>query len=403
MVPRSEVVKHPEVRVRVRSGAIASLIVLGVLQAPSAAWADEGHPGEPPNEIPLLRTGPVFGPISIPDVSTTPNGQVGAPAGCGSPEGAAAYKVVLQEQARLDLTVTEQDPDGLCALGLYRAQGLSSIYDVDEREPNTISETMCLGGVCDITHRFGVGTFYVVIWPQGIGPVSRDVSILGELRGFPTITGALTGRAIGSCRRIEKGTTTLLQVDVEPTPPAPFDEVTVTRFDRGTGATTGLGSIELDDDGTGSLRIADVARGYHDIVVRWGGSATRVPRALERCLIVRGPTNVKVQPRGERFGYDDYVVYRDGDRMTFRLPVMPDAPPAKGELDLRIERNIGNHAYVPFEVRRNVEVVDSLAIYRMRAQYRSNGLPFYRMRAEWQGSNTHAPAKSAWICFQINR
>jgi hypothetical protein len=121
-----------------------------------------------------------------------------------------------------------------------------------------------------------------------------------------------------------------------------------------------------------------------------------------RCLIVRGPTKLDIRPRGERYRYDDYAVWSDGDRMVFRLPVLPWPPAANGELAVRIERNIGHHLYKDWVVHKHIAVIDGLAILRLRANYRSDGLPFYRMRTEWHGSNTHAPAKSDWICFQVN-
>lgn len=379
-------------------------LVGGLLNLPSAAFAAPGHPGEPLSTVPSLRPGPEFsfGPISIPSVTTVDNDLSGLdPAwGCGTAEGAAAYQLEPDERARLVLNVTELDADGLCAIGVYRS-GVASVYDVSGRAPFVHLERTCSGN-CAITTRLDPGTYFVVIWPRGNGSVSREVGIDGSVRGFSTIDSSLTGVTLANgCKRIDRGQRTTLSYDVEPRP-LTTEEVLVSRIDRRTGEETSFGPQPLNGEGAGSLVISGLLRGYHDIVVRHEGTAERMPARVVRCLIVRGPTKLDIRPRGERYTYDDYFVWSDGDRMVFRLPVLPWPPAASGELSIRIERNIGNHRYKDWVVHKHIPVTDGLALLRLRANYRSNGLPFYRMRTEWRGSNTHAPAKSDWICFQID-
>lgn len=385
---------------RFHRGGVVAVLTGSLLALPQVASAAPGHPGEPMSAVPELREG--FGAISLPSVSTTPNGDSGAPEGCGTAEGAAAFRIELAEPARLEIAVTELDPDGLCAVGLYR-DGLDSLYDVAGRAPYTLLEPRCTGS-CEVAQRLESGLTYLVVWPRGEGNVSREVAIDGLIRGFPRLDATLTGDAVdGGCRRIDRGQTTTLRYDVVPAPIDPSDRfVTVSRIDRRTGSVTDLGTQPLADDGSGSLVIERVARGYHDVIVRFDGSTQRTPRQVGRCSVVRGPSKLEIRTRGERYRYDDYAVWRDGDRMVFRLPVFPWPPGAKGELNVRIERNIGNHRYMPWEVRKGLTVEDGLAVLRMKAIYRSNGYPFYRMRTEWPGSNTHAPATSRWICFQVD-
>lgn len=380
---------------------IGSLAVAAVLATPAVAAAAPGHPGEPLATVPSIRVEPGFGPIGWPSVSTTSNGDAGAPAGCGDAEGAAAFKADLDEPAHLSLTVAELDPNGLCGVGIYRS-GVGSIYDVAGRVPHTILEQVC-AATCSIETRLEPGVSYIVVWPRGTGSAGRDVSLSGSLRGFPVIDARLSGADVGSCRRIERGATALLRYDVAPTPTDDADRiVTVSRIDRRTGAVVALGDHPLGPDGAGSLELAGVPRGYHDVIVAFDGSPSRTPRQRRVCLVVRGPSKLEVRPRGERYRYDDYAVWRAGDRMVFRLPVFPWPPGANGEIAVRIERNIGNHRYMDWEVRRDIPVRDGLGVLRMRARYRANGFPFYRMRTEWPGSNTHAAGKSPWICFQVN-
>ena len=387
-------------------GSLTTLLVGGLLGLPITAQAAPGHPGVPLDDVPRLRSEPgPFGAISLPNVSTVPNGTSGVPAGsdCGDAQGAAAFRTDdLDEPARLELRVSELDVDGLCAVGVYR-DGVGSLYDVPGRAPFTLIEPVC-AAICTLAARLEPGISYIVVWPRGSGDVSRDVSIDGTLRGFPSLSSSLSGTDIADrCKRIDKGESTTLRYDVVPTPLDPADRVVaVSRIDRRTGTGTDLGTHPLDENGEGSLVIPGVARGYHDVIVRFDGSLTRTPRQVGRCLAVRGPSKLDIRTRGERYRYDDYAVWRDGDRMVFRLPVFPWPPGANGELNVRIERNVGNHRYIPWDVRKGIEVEDGLAVLRMKAVYRSNGLPFYRMRTEWPGSNTHAPATSKWICFQVN-
>jgi hypothetical protein len=382
--------------VRIRKG-LATGVVLSFLAVPATVYAAPGHPGDPIASTPPLSV--ALGPIDL-DTTTTPNGQVGAPAECGPAEGASAFKIDFARETRLDLVVTELTADGLCAVSIYE-DGVTSIYDPAGRAQFLELEQIC-DTSCTIGTRLAAGTHYLVVWPRGTGAVSRDMNLTGSIKGFPTMTGNLTGVRAGSCRRIDNGRSSTFHFDVAPTPPSSDREVTVSRRNRATGATTQVGTVLLAGNGEGSIEISGAPRGFHDVIVQFDGSETQTPRQLRRCLVVRGPSKLKIITKGERYRWADYAVWRDDDIMVFRIPVTPNPPGAKGKLNIRIERNIGNHQYKPWEVLKGVQVTDGLAVLRKKAIYRSNGLPFYRMRAEWPGSATHAPGKSPWICYQVN-
>lgn len=367
------------------------------------ALAAPGHSGSPPDSAPLLRNG--YGAIDIPNDTTTPNGQVGAPAGCGSAEGAAVYRIELTERAKLRIEVNEIDPDGICAVGLYRKRSsgnvLNDLYDIPARAPFTHREIEC-AGACSLVQTLGSNTHYLAIWPSGSGAVSKAFAIEGTLKALPTITGRLTGKRVGSCRRIDKGGETTLTFQVTP-PPAPTTDVSVTRRSRWTGDTTDLGIVPVDPSGEGELTIPAGLRGYHDVKVSVPATPTTEPRTLRLCLIVRGPSKIGIDPRKWRYQYDDYSVWRHGDTMVVRFPVMPGTK-ARGRMNVRIIRQYASgERYEPFTVIRGLKVKDGVLVFRMKAKYRPGGLPFYRIRGEWLGSHTYKPAKSAYICFQINR
>lgn len=391
-------------RTRIRNGCQvllpAAMFLAGFAPVVASAGGTAGHPGEPLSSIPLLRSG--FGPISVPSVTTTPNGSVGAPAACGAPEGAAAYRLDLAEPAHLDLTVTEIDVDGLCAVGIYRS-GVPSLYDAAGRAPFQVTEPLCADGACVISRGFPAGSVYLIAWPKGDGPVSREVALSGSVRGFTDVAGRLTGADIGRCRRIERGQSTTFSFSVDPPPQGDEAKMRVRGWDRARGESTDFGFVNLAPNGTGSFTIDDLLRGYHDLSARFPGSLTRMPERINRCVAVRGKSLPQARPLGERNRYDDYAVWNDGDRVRFEMWVRPMLPATKGVVDVRIEREIGVERYTDWRVVRWVEVEDGIARFSMPAVYRPDGLPFYRIRAEWRGSNTHAPAVSPWRCFQINR
>lgn len=368
----------------------------------TVARAAPGHPGSPIQTVPPLRIG--FGPVSISEDTTTPNGMVGSPDGCGGAEGAAAYRITLDEPAKLAVTIAEIDADGICAVGLYDAtrngDSLESLYDRSHRAAFAVTETMCASS-CQISRRLGADSYYLVVWPTGEGSVSRAFSIVGQIRGFAQVLGTLSGRSIGMCRQIDRGEQSAVSIQMSPAPAA-GTAVSVRVFPRPDGDPQVLEPIILDEQGRGTGSVPAGRRGYKDVVIRFAGSETREPARMVKCLITRGPSKVTIEARGWRYQYDDYGVYKHGDRIIYRVEVGPPSA-ANGKINLRIERNIGNHKYEPFTVIKGILVKHGLAVYRMRAIYRSNGLPFYRIRAEWRGSPTYAPNKSHWICVQVDR
>lgn len=381
---------------RIRS-IVVSLVVLGAVGIPGAAQAGVGTSVLPASANPACAATQCFGPVDVEAV--TDDAQAG---GLCAVSGYAAYAIDLDgpsvnEAAKLELMISEQDAGALCGYGVYD-DGLTDPFQIDRADHALIEETCAAS--CPVSLRLEPGSYTLLVWSNGADPGTLD--LIGSLRGFSRVSGSLSGLAIPSCKRIERGETSTFSFDVSPTPPEASRFVRVRVLDRRTGDEISDVVRPLNADGEGTFVIQNLERGYHRVIAFFNGSAVATPARLERCLAVRGPTKPVLKAVEANDYYDDYAVWNDGDVMTFRMSILPWPPKTDGKVNVRIERNLPGHRYYPWNVLEDVRVEDSVTILKLRAHYRPNGLPFYRMRLEWQGSPTHAPAKGPWICFQVN-
>lgn len=376
---------------------VAGLLALAAIGVPGAAQAGVTAPILPAGSGPTCAAEQCLGQVDL--VAVTGDAQPGGL--CGT-SGHTTYRIDLDapgldEAAKLVLAFDDTEAGALCGYGVY-SSALSSPYQVD-REDHAVIEQIC-SDTCTLNQRLESGAYKLVVWSTGTD--AESIQVQGSLRGFSRVAGGLSGVAIPSCTRIDRGDTSDFAFTVSPPPPVGDRSVAVRVIDRRTGDEIRRRTRPLDPQGAGSFELGDLARGYYRVIAFFGGSPERMPARLERCLVVRGPTKPVVRAVKPRDYWADYARWYHGDIMTFRMSILPWPPKTSGRVDVRIERNIPGHRYFPWTVIKDVRITDSVSVLKRRAVFRDDGHPpFYRMRIEWQGSPTHAAGRSAWICFEV--
>lgn len=380
--------------------AMITIVVLAwsALALPLAARAQTATAGEPLADISTIISG--VGVFSADAEVTTPIDPTrdGTTTSCGAAHGGAAYRIEPTVFAVIEVTVIAQGGTGsVCKVEVYDAslngQLLESLYQA--ADPNR--DTFLLGSAdctpdCALTAVVPGGPNYLVVWPAGGPGDTAQFDFDVQLRRRTTITSTVPSRIGDPCVPV-RGTEDP-RMSIWTTPDTAGGAM---RFSRTFGTTT-FQPLALSAPWA-SIRTDSWARGRHAIELEYEGDAAHAPTTRSRCADVARTTTVAIDLEDERYRWGDYGVYRDGDLVYIEAV----SPARSGTVVFRMERQYASgHRYKPWRTF-IVAVEDGEADLRLRAVYRSSGLPFYRVRAEFQGSRWYLPAKSRWICVQISR
>lgn len=373
---------------------IVSTIVLGMTLSASPSWAVAGDAGEPLSGAPPIRVG--YGSFAE-TVTTVDNGFDGTPS-CGDARGAAVFAIPAVHASVFELSATVTEGT-VCAVEVYdRARGgveLSSLYDVGDRANYLRATQACPLGECGaIEANLPAGGGYLVFWPSGTAADTATLDFSGKLRIRPLFYSRVLGAVAAPCFRVRTGGRQFVSFVL---PEEADGDVTWTRVFEPLG--TSVSAVIA----SGTRRVVDTSRwkaGRHTITMTHPGTETVAPGSAERCVNVARLVPVRLSWQNERYEYDDYAVWRDGDVAIIRA-TYPKGP-SKGTVTWRFDREVGVERYEPWQTF-TVRVVGGVAELRLRATYRSNGLPFYRIRSELAAGLYNLRTLGKWKCIQFDR